>query len=709
MADVTGYIGTEQVELNNAATEATLRALLASVNRLNQTIVRPPAASGGGGTGTANAAMQQFGNTVGSTNKLMFGIGAGLGALSATVGLLTGAISGVVKGIDGVLTLAFTGFGGMLLDGTARLSDFYKAIGPVVSSIPVLGSVLGPIASIFEKIAQFQEKNMDVYQRLTDSGINFGGSLTQLRQAALDSYMSFDEFASLMKEQAPTLAMMGGGANAGAKAFAQLSKSLIENNQHLLSLGFTTAQVNAGMLNFIGMTGGRTSKELANTDAITSATTEYLEQLDGLSRLTGESREKQEQELAAAAKNAAFQAALQGMTESERAKAMAGMANAMAIGGKGAVDAFQSKIMNVAPDKAGAMFIATAANAAGVIDQSADMVRDGSKSVKDMSGTVRDGMRAAQQDIAKFGKEGLYAITRAGGPTADALQQLGATANLARTKTDAEIAAALDTKAQKESEAKAMADAEKAVKELGQQLMAGLSPVISALTPIMSEVVVKFSEIVKQFSTWVRTVDMGEIGKQLNKFATTIVDFVKNLFSETGRNKIVNDISYYFQLMLIEVKRALLPKMMYWESTEKADRARLEATKKRMDQEAVAVAAEGAKSKSATTAEPVPPNKSTATAVPVMTTPSGRTTSSLPAPVATYTPNATVPLVTDSNVLPNYATMNPLANIDAMNTKLDSMNRMTSEMLRYLRETAENTKRTVDATKSLNGNLFPTV
>ena len=35
MADVTGSIGNQPVELDNAATEKTLREILASINRLN--------------------------------------------------------------------------------------------------------------------------------------------------------------------------------------------------------------------------------------------------------------------------------------------------------------------------------------------------------------------------------------------------------------------------------------------------------------------------------------------------------------------------------------------------------------------------------------------------------------------------------------------------------------------------------------------------
>ena len=49
MADVTGSIGNQPVELDNAATEKTLREILASINRLNGTIVRGSGGSGGGG------------------------------------------------------------------------------------------------------------------------------------------------------------------------------------------------------------------------------------------------------------------------------------------------------------------------------------------------------------------------------------------------------------------------------------------------------------------------------------------------------------------------------------------------------------------------------------------------------------------------------------------------------------------------------------
>jgi hypothetical protein len=48
----------------------------------------------------------------------------------------------------------------------------------------------------------------------------------------------------------------------------------------------------------------------------------------------------------------------------------------------------------------------------------------------------------------------------------------------------------------------------------------------------------------------------------------------------------------------------------------------------------------------------------------------------------------------------------PLRHLESLRTELETLNKQTAEMIRHIRETAENTKRTVDATKSLNRDLF---
>jgi len=473
MADVTGSIGSEHVELNNAATEATLKLLLQATltaNRQSLASIQQLAQSSGLNPQTVQAASQGLVET-GEAGETAADRLTALNARIETTKL-------VFTTLDETLRKAVA--------GTLQSSDVFGAL----SKIP---GPAGVVANAFQRLAEFQENNFKTYQQLSTVGANFGGSLTEMRQAAAGTYMTLEEFGGIVKKNSTTLSMMGGGVNEGTKAFARLSNQLLsgESGRHLTALGYSATEANQAMLDYIGMTGGRTSAELRNansTKAITDASTSYLEQLDGLSRITGQSREQQAQELAEASKNAAFQAKLQSMSEEERKKATAGMAQALAVGGKGAVDAFQSKLMGIAPDKAGQMFIATASNAAAVIDKSAAMVTDGSKNIKDMSGTVKEGMRAAQKDFAQYGKEGSMALIRGGGPVGDALQRLGISANKAATMTDAEIEAALERQDLNKSEADDMAAATQNLKEFGASIIGIVSPIVSLLTPVLKMV-----------------------------------------------------------------------------------------------------------------------------------------------------------------------------------------------------------------------------
>jgi hypothetical protein len=47
--------------------------------------------------------------------------------------------------------------------------------------------------------------------------------------------------------------------------------------------------------------------------------------------------------------------------------------------------------------------------------------------------------------------------------------------------------------------------------------------------------------------------------------------------------------------------------------------------------------------------------------------------------------------------------------VEIMIKQVERLNLQTSDMVRYLKETAENTRRNVEATKQLSGNLFPTI
>jgi len=565
MANVTGQIGQESVILENAATEETLKKLVATLTTMNQSIVKT-----GGGSGASGAA-----EAADALGKL--GVAAKLSSMAFSL------IGGILSGIGNVVTAAtgaFIDLAEQAIDNKAKMSDFYGALGKVASEIPIFGGVLGGVIGIFQQMAAMQEKNLEVYQKLSQTGINFGGSLTNLRMAASNSYMSLDAFAALMQKNSTLFAKMGGNVNDGAEAFAKMSHELIKSpaGDRLLALGYTTDQVNAGMADYISMTGGRNAQEMKNTKAVTAGATAYMEQLDGLAQLTGKNREQLAEEMKKRAANAAWEAKLQGMTEEERKKATLGMANALAAGGEGAADAFQAQVMGVAVQtKAGQAFTGMYGAGAEKIRQSADMVTDSTKDQADMNKTLLDTQDVLAEEQKKYGSQTSFALQMQGSDIGKVSQAIQSNSNQVNQSTREAREAALKKKDLSDTEAAKMAEANKGMQEFGQQIMGFLTPIIKELTPIMTG-------ILDQFKEWFSTVDLPALGNQIGDVLKAVAEYLKNFISEEGRDKILNDIKYMFGLAWIEIKKAINP--FYGDNDAAKDKAKLDADKKVFDDRA---------------------------------------------------------------------------------------------------------------------------
>ena len=472
---VTGTINGQPIVLDNAATEATLQAILAAMQ--GQT------AQGQRQTQALNNLAQGAGVNQGAVQNA----NRGMNALGTTSAVLGGAFAGLTNASNSLRA----GFE-QTYDYIAKFTSNAAQPSDLFTPLLKLGGPVGLVASAFHKVLLVQEEWFSTYQKVARAGASFGGSLTDMRLAASGMYMTLGQFGDFVTKNTQPLTKLGGTVEDGARQFAQLSKSLISGQAgtRLMELGYSTDQINQGMADYINVSGQRNAREAKDTQALAAAAAGYMENLNALATLTGKSVEEQQAALDEASKNAAFQSYLNTLSEKEREKALAGMQNALALGGKGAVDAFQSKLMGIAPDKAGAMFIATASETAKVVDESTAMVRDASKDVKQMtSETMVKGMRSAQADMSKYSREGLFAIIRQGGPVADALQQLGVTANKASIMTEEDIKTTVEAAEKKSGEAKAAAASQLAVRNLGQEILNGLMPVIKKLLEVANQVV----------------------------------------------------------------------------------------------------------------------------------------------------------------------------------------------------------------------------
>jgi hypothetical protein len=464
--NVTGSIGNNPVELNNAATETTLIELLKTSRASNKTLLAM-AEKAGVDLKILNSSIAQAAESSANENKQRQISSALLANNNQRLTMFRNSLASI-----NTVTLE-------LMEGTIGVSGLFTKLG---SNIPIVGNLISGFASLVKIL----EQSMESYQKLTDVGAGFGGSLTDLRQAAANSHLTLNELQNVISKNNNLFTTLGISVTDGAKRFADINKTLIDNNRHLLAMGFTAEQLSNGLANYLTISGIRNANELSNSRKLAESAAEYMEQLDGLARLTGQSREQLQQTMKEEAQNAAWQAKLSSMSEEERKKAMQGMANALAIGGKGAVDVFQSKIMGLPPlTEEGRIFQATMSETSERLIKSADMVTDGTKNTSDMSKAAVDMILAQRTDISKFSTEQLAALRAQGGALGKVLNENNLSQLRLSGKTEEEINQIIRRAALEDEQAKRMADGMAGIRDLGAQILKAFAPVFDFLSHVV--------------------------------------------------------------------------------------------------------------------------------------------------------------------------------------------------------------------------------
>jgi hypothetical protein len=550
MADVTGRIGDQDVALDNAATEATLKAILAAMqgqtaatSALSKKLTSTAKQAGVNPTviASANKGIQEMGLASKAGSLAGKGLGVVFGGLSKGAMLLGGVLGDIVAG--GIATgKNLMDLAGKMLDGGGQISDVFAAFKDLPFGI-------GQVAGLFEKLMLLQQAELETYRQLTKSGVNFAGDLSTIRLTALEMGTSLEGFGKLMSENSGLFSQLGGSVNDGAKNFVNLSKSIRNSDigKTLQGLGYSIDDINSSTANYLKITGGRTSDEMKNTKALTESAGAYMTQLDMLASITGQSREQQEKALQEATANAAYEAYLQTLDEEGRKKATAAMQNALAVGGKGAADALKSQLMGLPPmTDAAKNFTALLPNAAAGVSKMGNAVNDTSKGLKDVNRAYSEAVVGSAKDAKNLGKEQMAAMSMTGGAMAETALQAQKNANMLNAKgiktadefDDHQKKIAAEQAIRAKSTAAAAAEAEDSFKKLSAELMAALLPVFKILTPIVTDLATKMTKFA--------TENMPEIGKKLEKFVKFIIDdvippvmkFIQDLFSPEGRERI---------------------------------------------------------------------------------------------------------------------------------------------------------------------------
>ena len=301
MAEVTGSFGAEQIQLNNAATEVTLKQLLAVTTAM---------AKSGAGSSVDPKKLQaeldkltkqyKAGNTL--SKKAQKEQDAELkkrqeiqDALDKHAAAEKRAAEKTDKYIERAdmfskgLQSVTTRIAGMV-NSVANMGNSFSGAAGVLGELPLIGGLIGPV---FGAIASSGDRVYKTFQQSASVGANFNGSIRGMITAASGAGLTIDQFSSIIAKNSESLALLGGSSSEGAKRLAQLGKAIRGTplQDSLARLGYSAEDINTGFARYSGMLAKSTGGQKISNAELIKQTGDYLKNLDAVSKLTGKSKE----------------------------------------------------------------------------------------------------------------------------------------------------------------------------------------------------------------------------------------------------------------------------------------------------------------------------------------------------------------------------------------------------------------------------------
>jgi putative chitinase len=325
MADVTGDLGGQPIQLNNAATETTLRQLLAAMLAM----VAAQGKGGKGGKGGPDPKLikeleKELERLAAASKKEREErdkmTDAEKKALKAKQDLIDAEEKAKKKkeeewkaiqnSADKLAYLGNTVAGvatGMtnLLSTLANVGNSLEAAAASMNQIPLVG---GALAGVFGAVAGAAEKTYKSFQQAASVGANFGGSITDMVNSASEAGLTFESFSGIIAKSGKDLAMLGGTSEEGARRLAQLGKEIKGSPiaKELNRMGYSTEAINEGMVSYSAQLAKTGQLQGMNNAQLVASTGAYLKDLDALTKLTGKNKQELEAERNARLKDSQF-------------------------------------------------------------------------------------------------------------------------------------------------------------------------------------------------------------------------------------------------------------------------------------------------------------------------------------------------------------------------------------------------------------------
>jgi hypothetical protein len=630
---------------------------------------------------SAESKLKALGDSAEETTKSTTKLGKAGNIAGAALADLTSGVMGTAGNL--------INFGAAAMSGTAKVSDFFAAF----KELPVIGLVAG----LFSALVKLQEEALESFSSLSESGINLGSGLSQLRIDAGMMGLTLDQMTKVLKENSENLVQMGGSASQGAKNFREINKAMSAGGfqSSLLNLGFTFEQISGVIGQYAKSVGGLTQRQLKDYDGVAAAATAYGKELDFLARITGESRDVAQKKLEEEIAESNFQAFMASQDEETRKKLQDGLQKSIAGAGKAGADIFKAQAQGIAVQgEAGQLATSLMGEMSETIRKGALDAMNGSISSQQFLSKSTRFLATVQAQSAKGYKDNdkvFQALALSGDPLA-AQQAIharnyqtlsNAQGNLSMSidenvrRLDKERKAAEEAAKKADAEAAVLRDFQKAIKDMGVEL-------IKAFQPLIGTVIMPL---------------IGKIAPLIPKIAESINGFIVDLFDENKRKQMFDKMIDKLGDILAKLFRAVFSKIFDFDA--RFERQRIENNR---NISGLQVSGEfaGMTPPEFTSAQPQGP---------LVEQPPRRSAGSFGA-VGTAFENFGNRTEIEAHGIQGVFNPEQITKLmqsgtsNALQGLVSQLNNTQAEMVRVLREVADYGRKNVDATMSLSGNAF---
>ncbi len=529
MAEVTGELGGQPILLENAATEATLYALLQATLATNSNKSQAAKIQQAYEEALKRTTKEQQKN-IEQNNKNRKSIQDEIDRrdnLNKRIeeekekrkkfmqGL--SELGGLLQGIGNIIgkTLNFA-----LSNATPKVTDFTDAL----SGIPIIGPIIGAVGKAMQE-------NIDIFRELSSVGADFGSGMHTMKNMAAQAGLPLGVFAKAITDNSASLAQLGGSTTAGARIFTAVNKSMQGPfQQGLARLGFSmeeTAELTAGYL-AIQTKLGRAQN--MNQTQINEGTKEHLLQLDLLARVHGMSRKEAQKLLDQQAQDKRFKLFYAQLGEGTEIKGFfAGLSHANKDFSDGMADLM---LNNGVPSATNDMAKSIALNSPRLVRLAQELNR-GTISQKDANAIIRE-EAVRMGELAKASGKTQAGFANLGSPVFDVIAAMLGMKKIGEELTD-----------EQKKQAKALADQtknqanfDKALLNLRNTLYVALLPLIAFVEENIGVIITGITNFITEFIAIMNSPAgfMGALENAAVKLGKALAPILEAMFTKMLEN-----------------------------------------------------------------------------------------------------------------------------------------------------------------------------